>query len=161
MWGGGRMARPDATEVIPGLRVGAELSARGRRALVRQGVTHVVDLRTGARRMPHWPAGVALVGYPMAEYEAPDLSIVDQASAQAARLINDGAIVYIHCRAGVQRSPLVACAVLMQMGWGLSDAYQLIRSRRTLTAISEAQLAVLTKLEVLLRSRQVSDGAVH
>jgi hypothetical protein len=41
---------------------------------------------------------------------------------------------------------MVACAVLVQMGWSLADAFRLISSRRGITAMNEAQLAILREL---------------
>jgi hypothetical protein len=66
---------------------------------------------------------------------------------QIASLIESGETVYVHCRAGVQRAPMVACAVLVQMGWSLADAFRLVSSRRGITAMNEVQLAVLRNLD--------------
>jgi protein-tyrosine phosphatase len=46
---------------------------------------------------------------------------LNQVSSDVASLVAQGEVVYIHCRVGVQRAPLVACAGLMQMGWSLPD----------------------------------------
>jgi protein-tyrosine phosphatase len=67
-------------------------------------------------------------------------------SQQVAALIEAGEIVYVHCRAGIQRAPLVACAVLLQMGWKLPDAFRLVSSRRSVAAMTDAQMAVLREL---------------
>ena len=52
-------------------------------------------------------------------------------------------MVLVHCREGIQRGPLVVCAALLHLGWPLSDAARLVRARRRLAAMSEAQLEVL------------------
>jgi protein-tyrosine phosphatase len=146
MWRGGYFAAPDAVEVLPGLHIGAEPGRRASRALAKAGVTQAVDLRSDAAAGSLWPAGVTTVRFPLVEYEAPGLETLDRLSKQVAGLIQQGEIVYLHCRAGVQRAPMVACAVLVQMGWSLPEAFQLITRRRAGTAMSDAQLAVLRDL---------------
>jgi protein-tyrosine phosphatase len=138
----------DAVEVIPGLRMGAAPNRHGARRLAHSGVTHAIDLRgrEGAAVATVWPEDVFTHSYPLEEYEAPELSELQQVSSDVASLIAHGEVVYIHCRAGIQRAPTVACAVLMQMGWPLADAYRVVSSRRAVAAMSEEQLAVLRQL---------------
>jgi protein-tyrosine phosphatase len=95
-----------------------------------------------------WPDDVLTHSYPLVEYEAPDVAKLCEVSSHVASLIAQGEVVYVHCRAGVQRAPLVACAVLIQMGWSLPDAYRSVSSRRGVTAMSEDQLTVLRALAV-------------
>jgi protein-tyrosine phosphatase len=94
----------------------------------------------------------------MVEYEAPDIEELRRTSSDVARLIQQGEIVYVHCRAGIQRAPLVACAVLMQMGWSLTDAYRVVSSRRAATTISEEQLVVLRHLADMHGERMAMDA---
>ncbi len=116
------------------------------RSLVRAGISYVVDLREGPSASP-WPTTVSVLHRPLAEYEAPDVASLHRVGAEVAMLVDRGEVVYVHCRAGVQRGPLVACATLMQMGWALSDAYRIVVARRAATAMSEAQLGVLRDLD--------------
>ncbi len=92
-----------------------------------------------------WPEDVFTHSYPLEEYEAPDIAELRDVSIDVASLIAQGEVVYVHCRAGVQRAPTVACAALIQMGWSLADAYRVVSSRRAVTAMSEEQLAVLRR----------------
>lgn len=158
-WWGRNFSSVDAVEVIPGLRMGAAPSRRAARSLARAGVTHAIDLRSredGAAGTI-WPEDVFTHSYPMDEYEAPDVADLHQVSGDIASLIGEGEVVYVHCRAGIQRAPTVACAVLMQMGWSLADAYRVVSSRRAVAAMSEEQLAVLRQFgEVVRRPRRVS-----
>jgi protein-tyrosine phosphatase len=144
-WWGRNFGGVDAVEVIPGLRIGAAPSRRAVRRLVRAGVTHAIDLRgrEDAAHVTIWPEGVFTDSYPLEEYEAPDIAELRQVSSDVASLVAQGEVVYIHCRAGIQRAPTVACAVLLQMGWSLADAYRVVSSRRAVAAMSEEQLAVL------------------
>ena len=141
----GLFAPPDAVEVIPGLHLGAAPSRRAARALTWSGVSYAIDLRTGGVRGSPWPESVQTFSCPLAEYEAPAPATLRAISRQIAALIAYGEIVYVHCRAGVQRAPTVACAVLMQMGWRLPDAFRLVGSRRSVAALSETQLKALKR----------------
>jgi hypothetical protein len=53
---------------------------------------------------------------------ASTLDALEAISRPVAALMGAGEIVYVQYGAGVQRSPLVASAVLIQMGWRLSAA---------------------------------------
>ncbi len=138
---------PDAAELIPGLYVGAAPSRRAARLMARKGITYAVDLRSDAGPDARWPATVRTSNYPLLEYEAPGVRALHEIGQRVAARINAGDGVYVHCRAGVQRAPMVACAVLLHLGWSLAAAYDLVSSRRTVTAMSEAQLTVLRELE--------------
>jgi protein-tyrosine phosphatase len=143
---GGYFAAPDAVEIMPGLQIGAEVGRRASRKLAKAGVTRVVDLRSNSAGGSVWPASVTTIRFPLTEYEAPGLESLDRLSKEVVRLIQQGEVVYLHCREGVQRAPMVACAVLVQMGWSLTDAFQLVRRRRTITALNDPQIAVLRQL---------------
>ncbi|MGA2284228.1 MAG: hypothetical protein ABSH07_11285 [Candidatus Dormibacteria bacterium] len=47
-----------------------------------------------------------------------------------ADLIRPGDVVLVHCRAGLERAPTVACASPLCMGWSLGDAYRPVLERR-------------------------------
>jgi hypothetical protein len=151
-WWGRNFGGVDAVEVVPGLRMGAAPSRHAARKLARSGVTHAIDLRgrDDAAAATIWPEDVFTHSYPLDEYEAPDVAELRQVSSGVASLITQGEVVYIHCRAGIQRAPMVVCAVLLQMGWSLGDAYRVVSSRRAVAAMSEEQLAVLRKLADLV-----------
>jgi hypothetical protein len=161
----GLFAPPDAVEIIPGLHMGAAPSRRAARAIAAAGVSYAVDLRADVSvgKSP-WPDAVQVFSCPLLEYEAPDLAALLGITRQIAALIESGEIVYVHCRAGVQRAPMVACSVLVQMGWNLADAFRLVSSRRGVTAMNEPQLAVLRELsEEVARERgsHVSERAAE
>jgi Dual specificity phosphatase, catalytic domain len=143
----GLFAPPDAVEVIPGLHVGSAPKRRAARSIARAGVSYAIDLRANPASRTPWPPSVQTFSCPLEEYEAPSLEALTGISRQVAALIEAGEIVYVHCRAGIQRAPLVACAVLVEMGWTLPDAVRLVSSRRAVAALSDAQVAVLRKLD--------------
>lgn len=141
------LGRSDAVEVIPGLYIGADPDRRAVAALSRAGVSHVVDLRSDASRVSRWPGEVTVEVCGLAEYQAPSAEDLRKIASRGAELLSSGATVFIHCREGIQRAPMVACAVLMEAGWTLADAFRLVSTRRPVTAMSEVQLRVLRELD--------------
>jgi protein-tyrosine phosphatase len=159
MWRGGYFASPDAVEIIPGLHMGAAPSRRVARLMTRGGVSCAVDLRVDRAEGSPWPEAVRTFSYPLAEYGAPPVETLYAISKHVSALIQGGEIVYVHCRAGVQRAPMVACAVLMQMGWPLADSYRLVAARRLVAALTEGQLDTLKSLELdLMKHRVDAEG---
>jgi protein-tyrosine phosphatase len=68
--------------------------------------------------------------YPFEDESVPDPAMVDPLSAFLAELYRAGHRLLIHCRLGFNRSPLMAGAVLHQLGWSGSDAVKRLRERR-------------------------------
>lgn len=134
-------------EVIPGLHMGAAPSRWRARFLAKNGVTHAVDLRDADTKRPRWPASVQYVNLPLTDGVAPATAALDHVRDEVAQLVETGAIVYLYCRAGVQRTPLVVCAVLMQMGWPLADAHRLLLERQRGMQLTDDHMAVLRGLD--------------
>ena len=133
---------------MPGLYIGSAPDRRSSAALARAGVSHVIDLRSDAgQATSRWPEGVTVWPSALVEYQAPSVDTLRDIARQVAELLTSGATVFVHCREGIQRAPMVACAVLMETGWSLSDAYRLVSARRPVTAMSEGQLRVLREVE--------------
>jgi protein-tyrosine phosphatase len=144
----GFFGKSDAVEIMPGFYIGSAPDRRTSGGLARAGVSHVIDLRTDAgQATSRWPEGVTVWPSALVEYQAPSVDTLRDIARQVAELLTSGATVFVHCREGIQRAPMVACAVLMDTGWSLSDAYRLVSDRRPVTAMTEAQLWVLRELE--------------
>lgn len=109
---------------------------------MRSGVTHVLDLTESGPAVA-WPGGVVAEHHRLVEYQAPEVETLEAVSAHAAALVSAGNTVLVHCREGIQRAPLVACATLIQQGWPLADAVKRVRKRRVIADLTEAQLNVL------------------
>ncbi len=107
----------------------------------------MVDLRSKASSSAAWPSRVSIAICSLTEYQAPSAQELQKIASRPAELLAAGATVFIHCREGIQRAPMVACAVLMENGWTLADAFRIVRTRRPETAMSEAQLRVLRAIE--------------
>ncbi len=76
-------------------------------------------------------AGISFVNL-----EVPDRSVpLDKAAflngvEQLAELVRQGRYLGVHCRAGIGRSSMLAAAILAQLGWEASQAFDAIESAR-------------------------------
>lgn len=143
--------RADADEILPGLWVGSAPSSVQVAGLVSAGLDAVVDLRaedSSVRR--HWPDGVDVRVIPLRDHGTPSLDELRAAATTVSDLMGDGRTVLVHCHAGVERAPTVACAALLLQGWTLEDAYRRVTDCRSAAAPTDGQLATLRSLALLL-----------
>jgi atypical dual specificity phosphatase len=108
------------------------------------GVTAVVNLQSDedfAHRAINWQAfwtvytqnGIAVERVPILDFVRPDLlQNLEQAVETVHRFRESGATVYLHCNAGVNRSPTVAIAYhVLHGGLSIADAAAFVQERRT------------------------------
>jgi hypothetical protein len=62
--------------------------------------------------------------------------------------------VLVHCRMGLGRSAMVACATLIALGFPLNVAYSMLRKVRPNVQLSPMQVNALESLTVLLNSER-------
>jgi protein-tyrosine phosphatase len=139
--------RADADEIVPGLWVGSAPSSVQVAALVSASIDAVVDLRAeddAVRRA--WPALVVVRVAPLIDHGRPSLDELRAAATAVTQLMGDGRTVLVHCHAGVERAPTVACAALVLQGWSLEDAYRRVTERRAAAAPTDGQLTTLRSL---------------
>jgi protein-tyrosine phosphatase len=76
---------------------------------------------------------MALYRHPIRDFDPEDLKKrLRSAVARVGELEGVGHRIYIHCTAGVGRAPAVAIGHLAwNLGWGLDDAYEFVRGRRS------------------------------
>jgi protein-tyrosine phosphatase len=147
-----RRTRPvDASEVMPGLLVGSAPAASQCAELCRRGVTVVVDMRAEVPNEGHWPSGVVVRRSPVVDHHAPDAEELADLARWVVDAIRRGEIVLIHCHAGMGRAATTALAVLMELGYSLPDAYNTLRESRPIIAPTDAQLALLRRIDRSLR----------
>ena len=70
--------------------------------------------------------------------------------------MRQGDVVLVHCRAGLERAPTVACAALLCSGWSLAEAYRRVIERRRAAAPTADQLAALSALADRIRPASTS-----
>ncbi|PKN82864.1 MAG: hypothetical protein CVU47_01375 [Chloroflexi bacterium HGW-Chloroflexi-9] len=155
--GGSRQVTPPSRvdQVAPWLFIGPELSATQYADLRARGITHVVDLRLEGSDDP---ATLDLMGLrwrrvPIADREAPtDVQLAEliQWLDREADHAPDPAL-YLHCQAGLGRTPTVAVALLMQHDLSLQEAHRLVVAARPEAQPTSRQLAWLQALEAQRR----------
>lgn len=139
--------RANADEIIPGLWIGSAPSSLQVAALVSAGIDAVVDLRAEDDAVrAGWPDGVTVEIVPLVDHRTPSLEALRAAAAAVSELMGAGRTVLVHCHAGVERAPTVACAALVLQGWRLEDAYRRITERRDSAAPTDAQLNAVSLL---------------
>lgn len=143
-----RRPRVDAVEVVPGLWLGSAPSRAQAAALAEIGVDAVVDLRAEIddRAGRLWRDGVRVHRARLEDHGAPSPEELRAAATLVASLMGEGRTVLVHCRAGMERGPTVACAALMLQGWSLDEAYRRISDLRKRTLPTDGQLAALIAL---------------
>lgn len=146
--------RADAAEIVPGLWVGSAPSAAQAATLVERGIDAVVDLRAEEDAQPvTWPAGVIVASAELRDHGTPTVAQLCGAAAMVRTLMGNGRTVLVHCHAGVERAPTVACGVLVLQGWRLEEAYSRVSERRAQALPTDGQLAALRALAAQLGTR--------
>lgn len=84
--------------------------------------------------------------YPFEDDDVPDPSMVGPLSTFLADLYRSGHRLLIHCRMGLNRSPLVAGAVLHRLGWSGRDAVERLCQRRPGALFNEQYRGYLERL---------------
>jgi protein-tyrosine phosphatase len=102
-------------------------------AVSRAGITHVINMQVEFDDTPlAVPHGIKVCWNPIDddfEPKPPEVFARGVEFALAA-LENNDAKLFVHCAAGVHRSPMMALALLAVMGWTVEDAMDLIEMRR-------------------------------
>ena len=139
--------RANADEIIPGLWIGSAPSSVQVPALVSAGIDAVVDLRAEDDAVrPVWPDYVAVEIVPLVDHGTPSLDALRAAASAVSELMGAGRTVLVHCHAGIERAPTVACAALVLQGWRPEEAYRRITERRESAAPTDGQLNAVRAL---------------
>jgi protein-tyrosine phosphatase len=140
----------DAAPVVPGLWVGAAPDRRQARRLVRDGINAVVDLRSERNESDEvWPPEVEVVRVGLQDHGSPTVDELRAAAQAVSELMRRGREVFLHCHAGLERGPTVACATLILQGWPLNNAYRQVVESRPRALPTDGQLAALRELAVM------------
>ena|SRR5258706_2233389 len=97
----------------------------------RQGISVVVDLEGVVDAgIPTANGALLYLYYPFQDEDVPDPALVASLSGFLAELYRDGHRLLVHCSLGLNRSPLVAGAVMHRLGWTGSAVVERLRERR-------------------------------
>jgi protein-tyrosine phosphatase len=147
--------------VAPWLYIGPALTPDGVAGLAAQGVTHVLDLREEASDDPDMMerTGLRWRRIPIPDRAAPSddqiETIIDWLDQEADASTEQA--VYVHCHAGMGRTPTVAIALLMQQQLTLGEAQRLVFAARPEVAPTQAQLDWLRALEERLAAARAGE----
>ncbi len=135
----------DYDRILPHLYVGTFLESAHEVEMLRRhaGVTAVLNLQTDEDIWTgeffgepfdtlYTASGVTLCRVPVKDFDASDLQQrLPDCVLALRRLLNEGQTVYLHCTAGVNRSPTVAIAYLHWcLGWDLDAAVKHVAELR-------------------------------
>jgi protein-tyrosine phosphatase len=127
--------------------------------LVREGVTHVIDMQMEFDDTPLGEQfGVDVLWNPVDDDFKPKPYDVFQRGVEFAlqALEDDSTKLFIHCAAGVHRAPMMTLAVLRAMGWELNDAMQLIQGRRYVVDFADVYVQ---SVERFMKKYEKNNGA--
>jgi protein-tyrosine phosphatase len=149
------------SDITPQLAVGGAFRKRQIKRLKQRGVTAVVDCRMEAQDDP---AALAQASMDFLHVPTPDRygftygQMRDGVDWVLDRLA-DGGHAFLHCEHGVGRGPLMACAVLVGLGYGAPEALRIVRSKRWQALPNDRQLAALLDFEQQWRRERRSGNA--
>jgi len=149
----GAHAPPDLVWITPDIAQSGQFASREASALARIDIGAVLDLREEAAHEPA-PLGRAGLHYlrlPVPDHGAPSHEDLARAADWVLQEIGDDRKVLVHCRLGLGRSVTLVVAVLLRMGYPLSDAVALVRKRRPDAVLSDDQVSVLRRYAQSLR----------
>ena len=111
------------------------------------GISVVVDLEGRVDvGIPTSNGALLYLYYPFEDEDVPDSAMVGSLSVFLAGLYRDGHRLLVHCSMGLNRSPLVAGAVLHRLGWDGAAVVDRLRERRPGALFNECYCDYLLKL---------------
>ncbi len=101
--------------------------------VAQQGITHIIDMQIEFDDTPLAEEhGIEVLWNPTDDDFEPKPAKLFERGVTFAKsaMEEEGAVLFIHCAAGVHRAPMMALAVLCKMGWELRDAIETIEKKR-------------------------------
>ncbi|MGF1503958.1 MAG: dual specificity protein phosphatase family protein [Chloroflexi bacterium] len=144
---------PDFSPITEQLYVGGYLEDGDWHILAALGVTVDINLMGEAqdRFTPHAAPDVYL-WLPIVDWTAPDQQTLQTGARFIELMVEQGRSVYVHCFAGVGRSPTLAAAYLVTTGLSSSEALQLLKEKRPVVDPNRAQIRALQAFERSLKT---------
>ncbi len=154
---GSRQDKPDVVWITEDIAVWRAPEEHEWGVLAAIGIGSVLDLRaeTPDRSELVIPHGLTYRRVGIEEGEAVPPLMLQELAFWVVAEVQARKSVLIHCREGRGRSPMVACAALVQLGHPLPRAFDIVRRAQPLLSLSNSQIEALEKLTELPRA---SDG---
>jgi len=131
----------DLSWVTDRIAVGGGIwNAENMAAVVRAGVTHIIDMQLEFDdRQIAAPFDVEVLWNPIDDdFQPKPADVFERGVAFAEKALDDdNNRVLIHCAAGVHRAPMMTLALLGTMGWDLGEAMNLMEARRPVVDFAE------------------------
>ena len=133
--------RLDYDWITPEIAVGAQFPAGRAAELAQAGIDSVLDLRAEAQPDVEVIAnhGLRVLHIPVADGDAPSAEQMWQAVGWVEGELAQERSVLVHCRAGLGRSVLVVCAVLMVRGSSPAESFAAVKQRRPSANLTSPQ----------------------
>jgi protein-tyrosine phosphatase len=145
----------DITWITDRIAVGGGIwNAENMAVVARAGITHIIDMQIEFDDTPlAAPYGIEVCWNPIDDdFEPKPAGVFAQGVEFAlAVLEDDRAKLFVHCAAGVHRSPMMTLALLAVLGWPLEDAMDLIEQRRPAADFADVYVR---SVENFLRGRE-------
>ena len=110
-------------------------------------ISVVVDLEgTVDSGIPTANGALLYLYYPFEDEDVPDPELVGSLAGFLAQLYREGHRVLVHCSMGLNRSPLIAGAVLHRLGWKAPAVVERLRERRPGALFNETYCDFLLRL---------------
>lgn len=94
------------------------------------GVTHFVDLTAaGESSQPYKAAPATYTRHPITDFGVPTVAGLRATLADITLHVDQGALVYVHCRAGIGRTGTVAACLLVEQGYTGEEALTLLKQK--------------------------------
>ena len=123
----------DINWVMDRIAVGGWIETEDKmRAVVRAGITHVIDMAWEHDDTPLEQYGISvLLNFTDDDFQVKPVELLQKGVEFALDALQEpGSKLLIHCVAGRHRGPMMTLAVLCALGWSLEDAMQIISDRR-------------------------------
>jgi protein-tyrosine phosphatase len=129
----------DFNRITEHLYVGGRLKPYDWDTLAGQGITVNVSLQAEEQDQFLGAAPEVSLWLPTPDFVGPGVDAIQIAVPFIQAMIHQGRRVYVHCHAGMGRSPTVAIAYLYASGMSLEAAVALVEMRRPTTTLNDGQ----------------------
>lgn len=115
-----------ATPLVDGLWIGGARTAYAAPALRAHGITHILKLYADE---PLWPTDFTVCHAPFDDGQEVSAELLRLGTAFISEGIAAGEAVLVVCGLGISRSATLVLAYLIEQGYSLPDAWNLLRTR--------------------------------
>ena len=148
-----RMLVSPPTRILPNLYLGDHGASVNYKTLVKEGITHVLNVKGGYRAPPEpFASQLTIKSVPMCDFGTSDVraSLVECAAFVEEAWRGGGACL-VHCSQGMNRSPTIVLALLIvdtRTRWTLREAWSHVKARRSMVSPQLAYFEQLGALEM-------------